>query len=101
MDLIERQAVIDTIHRYAESTFITLEAVEVEGKSVYDPKQIGLLLNLNKGLCNAIRALPSAQPKIIRCKDCKFYDGRPCGIVDWYNTEDDFCSKAERRTDAV
>ena len=41
--------------------------------------------------------LPPAQPEIIRCKDCKHYDGRPCGIVDWYNTADDFCSRAERR----
>ena len=37
--------------------------------------------------------------ELIRCKDCKHYDGRPCGIVDWYNTADDFCSRAERRTD--
>lgn len=36
---------------------------------------------------------------IVKCKDCKHYDGRPCGIVDWYNTADDFCSRAERRTD--
>ena len=40
----------------------------------------------------------SVQP-IIRCKDCKYYDDRPCGIVDWYNIADDFCSYAERRTD--
>lgn len=44
--------------------------------------------------------LPPVHPEIIRCKNCKYYDGRPCGIVDWYNTADDFCSKAERRTDA-
>lgn len=43
--------------------------------------------------------MPSAQPEIIRCKDCKHYDGRPCGIVDWYNTADDFCSKGEGRTE--
>lgn len=48
---------------------------------------------------NAIKAVPSAQSEIIRCKDCKHYDGRPCEIVDWYNTADDFCSRAERRTD--
>lgn len=39
---------------------------------------------------------PSAGQEIIRCKNCKHYDGRPCGIVDWYNTADDFCSRAER-----
>lgn len=42
---------------------------------------------------------PDAQPEIIRCKDCKRYNGRVCGIVDFYNTADDFCSRAERRTD--
>lgn len=35
--------------------------------------------------------------KLIRCKDCGHYYGRPCGIVDWYNTENDFCSKAYPR----
>lgn len=59
--------------------------------------------------------LPSAQPEIIRCKDCKYYvvhtmfgrsEGwceRNCDEVDKllaYVTEpDDFCSHAERRTD--
>lgn len=42
-------------------------------------------------------ALPPAQSEITRCRDCKFYDGRPCGIVDYYNTADDFCSRAEKR----
>lgn len=37
--------------------------------------------------------------EIIRCKDCQHYDNAPCGIVDWWNSKDDFCSKAERRTD--
>ena len=37
--------------------------------------------------------------RVVRCKDCKHYDGRPCGKVDWYNSADDFCSKAERRHD--
>lgn len=34
---------------------------------------------------------------IVKCKDCKHYDGRPCGIVDWYNTENDYCSRGERK----
>ena len=46
---------------------------------------------------NDIMRFPSAEPEIIRCKDCKHYDGRPCGKVDWYNSADDFCSKAERK----
>ena len=41
----------------------------------------------------------SAQPEIIRCKDCKHYYDKTCGKPDWYNANDDFCSRAERRED--
>jgi len=56
---------------------------------------------------------PSAQPEIIRCKDCKWSDTRP-GVWDCHNPvfgdgyayysppcmrEDDYCSRAERRTE--
>lgn len=50
-------------------------------------------------IIGVLEELPSAQPEIIRCRDCKHYDGRPCGIVDWWNTADDYCSRAERRPD--
>ena len=56
---------------------------------------------------NAIRELPSAQPEIIRCKDCKYCDrgidedgNQFLQCFGWVGTqEDDFCSHAERRTD--
>lgn len=55
-------------------------------------------------------ALPSAQPEIIRCKDCKHYQfadnrafGMPVKMCEWFGFEDvdddDFCSRAERRAD--
>lgn len=48
--------------------------------------------------------VPEAQPEIIRCKDClhwKHSKIRPnyCEVWDWLNTENDFCSFAERRSD--
>ena len=56
-----------------------------------------------------IERLPSAQPEIIRCKDCKYCDrgidenGNPflkCLGWSYGGTQDeDFCSHAERRTD--
>ena len=56
-----------------------------------------------------IQVLPSAQPEIIRCKDCKYCDrgidedGNPflkcLGWVYGGTQEEDFCSHAERRTD--
>ena len=54
--------------------------------------------------------LPSAQPEIIRCKDCKwygradkrrFYRGTDClnHRIDTIVPDKDYCSRAERRTD--
>lgn len=48
--------------------------------------------------------LPSAQPEIIRCKDCKYYrehdDQDDFCIFRCMQTEsNDYCSYAERRTD--
>lgn len=60
---------------------------------------------------NKVLALPSAQPEIIRCKDCKWFRKKygwncneytVCGISPTHypiRREDDFCSRAERRTD--
>ena len=48
----------------------------------------------------AIEAL-SAQPEIIRCKDCTRFELRGCNLVEGLNVAkaDCFCSYAERRTD--
>lgn len=55
-----------------------------------------------------VEQLPSAQPEIIRCKDCKDYQTdwetrypnmHYCATMDSAMPEDGFCSYAERRTD--
>ena len=50
-----------------------------------------------------LKKLPSAQPEIVRCKDCKWFGEIGCAvqIVDESDrpSENDFCSFAERRTD--
>ena len=60
-----------------------------------------------------ISTLPSAQPEIIRCKDCKWYEGditaNPWGVCchdGWVGghighevSERGWCYRAERRTD--
>lgn len=51
--------------------------------------------------------MPSAQPEIIRCKDCKKWhtnclavcEKHGCDVVSDYTKPDDYCSWAERRTD--
>lgn len=55
----------------------------------------------------ALESVPSAQPEIIRCKDCRYYqdnnNGYPHMNCKWDANEtpdaNDFCSGAERRTD--
>ena len=56
----------------------------------------------DEGVCkkaSAIQRLPSAQPEIIKCKDCKhLYQDNGCPLRTWWtHTEEDFCSYAERR----
>ena len=65
-------------------------------------KRIGSADDIEKLI---IGCLPSAQPDIIRCRDCKHYDPYDSGKA-FYCFEgidecypDDFCSHAERRTD--
>ncbi len=45
-----------------------------------------------------IKELPSAEPEIIRCKDCKYWISNGCKEVGCL--EYDFCSYAERRGDS-
>lgn len=56
---------------------------------------------------NDIMRFPSAQPEIIRCKECKFYtkmrwdlDTGICSLACRHLGDDGFCSEAERRNDA-
>ena len=46
-----------------------------------------------------VELIPSAQPEIIRCKDCKHWDGvDTCDVIDAPVWDNDFCSMAERRS---
>jgi len=90
-DLIERQAAIDALDGEIEITGRTnAEAVKGYVRLVRD----------------RLERLPSAQPEIIRCKECKHYEGGwYCSA--WNNspgfpivTEKGYCNLAERRTDA-
>lgn len=107
-DLISRQAAIDAADR-ADYTLLAIEDVKLVTDEVV----------------KEIKKLPSAQPEIIRCKDCKHkpypsdnynFDNGDCGFEiifpdyrcpcqcddGYYNRipdDDWFCGNAERRTD--
>ena len=82
-DLISRKQAIDAVCKYCEYYY-------------------------NENVIQSIKEIPSAQPEIIRCKDCKwygrvdkrrFYRGMDClqKHIDTIVPDRDFCSKAERR----
>ena len=85
-DLIDRQAAIVTAIRAA-----------IDWHKLANPQY-----SIAYCIGEAIRQLPSAQPEIIRCKDCKHYNaGFEC-LIEGYGIEYDedyFCGSAERRTD--
>ena len=79
-DLIKRTDAIDAIE----------ECIKANGYG-----NVALVSELNR-LDGYIRQLPSVQPEIIRCKDCKNHDW--CSIEDTaLNDEMFFCKWGERR----
>ena len=79
-DLISRKAAIEVIEKMME---------------VYWDRKVVLAR-----VWEQIKDLPSAQPKIIHCKDCKWKQGSECvRFSDVRPFPNDFCSRAERRTD--
>ena len=96
-DLISRQAAIDAIEfgiTYAKA--INKETGEV--KELFQASNDEL-----RKAEDRIKQLPSAQPEIIRCKDCKYNTySKKCLQPDSFflvPADDFYCGYAERRTD--
>ena len=86
-DLISRQDAVDALGK--EPKFkIKMIKTYAEGRSDQWFKDVA-----------TIASLPSVEPTIIRCRDCKHHDGIRC--FRWNSTIitgfDDFCSNAEKR----
>ena len=87
MDLIERQAAIDSLNKM----------------KIYRPLDSDRYVI--SACLNKIVDLPSAQPEIIRCRECKYNDMPPtpgnagCTLLYGMTNQNGFCSLAERRED--
>ena len=103
-DLISRQAAIDAIeevdwYHQNNNKDMVHGANSSEDQAWYKADDI----------YKTLEALPSAQPEIIQCKDCKhwthikrtkrYWCRTDDGLYDLNPSPDDFCSRAERRTD--
>lgn len=95
MDLIDRQAAIEII----QSMYPGMPRVpwmRKDWQERYEP-----YIRTEK----AIKELPSVQPEIVRCKDCKHNANPPeagnadCDLFYGMTEQYGFCHRAERRTD--
>lgn len=102
-DTISRRMAIDAVE-------FGITYAKAINKSTGEVKE--LFKEGNKALNEAVerlKELPSAEPEIIRCKECKFWTHvkrtnrywckTDDGLYDLNPSPDDFCSRAERRTD--
>lgn len=75
----------------------------IDRQAVLDAVDIG---NLHRGIVDALQNiisdLPSAEPEIIRCRDCEHHSGSYCHYKYSYGAyvrDNHYCGWAERRTD--
>ena len=97
-DLIERQKAIEAVEHITSSMSVCVNTDECYG-----------MKRMQRQAAIELANLPSAQPEIIRCKDCKHHwTYRPMGNMPtetcefeqtFYDANVDFCSLAERRTE--
>ena len=108
-DYISRQAAINLVKDVCGAIMSGCESwydPDVEDEVYKDILEVNAILKCNKEIRIALRNMPSAQPKIIRCKDCKFQDeGYRRIAVRWLPCMEMrtggnwFCGSAERRDD--
>ena len=104
-DLISRQAAIDALEKVA-----SFFPYRVPGnRDTYDKYSEAWNDAIGRAEIE-IEKLQSAQPAIIRCKDCKYWKEKPLytycekmyrmgilDVLDYATEENDFCSMAEKR----
>lgn len=61
----------------------------------HDATEIAFKNGYNKGFEDASKALDLV--KVVRCKDCRLYDGVYCEWLKYVSTDKDYCSYAERK----
>lgn len=125
-DLISRQAAIDVVRNYYDPEDHSTESIEDRLKKLptVQPEKVCVAEikvdgeELQRCVDRAVdRLKEEGHPEVIRCKDCKnqekFFqkDGRRkdggyyiygCSLAEGYShvcLDDDYCSRAERRTD--
>ena len=98
-DLISRQAAIDAVSYSIELCNKALDSITLVGRDRY---AVEVERNSLLKLKDDIKLLPTAQPEIIRCGECKHWrEDHTCGEHSLVSPmmAYEFCSRAERRQD--
>ena len=108
-DLISRQAAIGLVRDVCDAILSQCGSHYDGDDEVYDNLQeVDAVLKGNKEIRIALANMPSEQPEIIQCQDCKYASpngeyGCKAYHFKLYETHemkaDDFCSRAKRRND--
>ena len=93
-DLISRQAAMEAIEN-TEWYHLRNNGVMMRGANSKEHQA----WYKEQDIYKALEQLPSAQPEIVRCKECTFYRSDGCFFSTAETDENGFCSWAERRTD--
>ena len=96
--------------KFIRDTIDRTDAIDALCKNGLEKERSGQLViamcEAKQWAIDTIEQLPSAEPQIIRCKDCKHRDKYGCcthwkglamGDIPIATDDNDFCSRAERR----
>lgn len=106
-DCISRQDAIDALDEQIKQCDKALSEFETLGFSTKDEYAVQVERASLRAYREILECLPSVQPEIIRCKECKFYTPMNretktgiCNLTMHQNFGDEwYCAGAERRTD--
>ena len=102
-DLISRQAAIDALEEQIEQCNKSLSSFDISIKDEFAVKVERASLVAFR---ETLEYLPSAQPEIIRCRDCRYWytgdgynheNGAQCALTHMWMSPDDYCSYGRRK----
>lgn len=99
-DLIDRKAAIKVIHDYCMKLILETETKTTDDGEVYDLNIVNPILQHNKAISNALKALPSAEQTSAWIKrtfapDCIGYTCRRCNHT--YDAVTNYCPNCGAR----
>lgn len=98
-ELISKEVAIDTLKAVRDLVWdVDIPSPTVPEYIEHHEQMQSIMRNIDI-LTDKIIKMPSVQPEIIRCKDCKYYQTEQCYMhIErlWELKPDDYCSQGER-----